>query len=249
MAGAEGENSRKSVRNNRGNAKRQKREKPIPYFARPRFRDLVSFFFQIFREFHGLVREPVVKRRLGRKRTCRRRGPRYRARMKLNPLVVMLALCAAPLVVSVDAQVKIDLDKPSTPTTDPNAKKDDKKKSEEKKKEEGEGKIEGIEIKRGKGFMGIQVVNGNFKLTFYDEKKKPTPIPAEVARAVLRWNTGYQQKDERAILNPGEDGKSLTSTKTVKPPLNFKLHIVLQPAGAAEESASESFVVDFHGSY
>src|SRR6185369_3034615 len=80
--------------------------------------------------------------------------------------------------------LRIDLDKPA-PTKKEAPKKDEKKKDDGKKKKDDEiGKIEGIEIPHGKGFMGIQLVNGTFKLSFYDAKKKPTA--PDVTRAALR---------------------------------------------------------------
>jgi hypothetical protein len=120
----------------------------------------------------------------------------------------------------------------------------------EPKKEEPMGTIEGIEIKRGSGYLGIQLVGGNFKLSFYDAKKKP--VVADVSRAVLRWPVAYRELDERTVLNPSGDGKSLTSEKIVRAPHTFKLFITLlaganDKAGANEEAGSETFVVDFKG--
>lgn len=110
------------------------------------------------------------------------------------------------------------------------------------KKDEPPPKIEGMEIARGaKGFLGLQVVNGVFKLSFYDEKKKPAT--ADVARAVLRWTPNYKPGNEIYILNPGADGRSLTSDKTVRPPYTFKLFLSLFAEGA--ENPVESMVVDF----
>lgn len=121
------------------------------------------------------------------------------------------------------------------------------KKQEATKKQEEPAKIEGMEIARGdKGFLGIQVVNGNFKLSFYDAKKKPAP--PDVTRAVLRWDPKYKVGKERAILTPGGGANSLTSEKNIKPPYNFKLFITLLRDGAAdgaEEPAGENHVVDF----
>lgn len=114
------------------------------------------------------------------------------------------------------------------------------------KKEEPPPKIEGITIPRGKNFLGIQIVNSTFKLSFYDEKKKP--IPADVSRAVLRWDPKYKVGKERLLLGPGEDGKSLTSPKNIRPPYNFKLYItLLKDASEAEDPAGETFVIDFTG--
>jgi hypothetical protein len=112
-------------------------------------------------------------------------------------------------------------------------------------KEEEPPKIEGQEIKRGDRYLGIAVVNGTFKLTFYDAKKKP--IPADVVRAVLRWPVKYQKADERTVLNPAGDGKSLTSGKVIKPPLLFKLYITLIPKDGSEDSATENYQIDFRG--
>src|SRR5436305_917595 len=106
--------------------------------------------------------------------------------MKLHFWLGWCAMGAMPVVVSAaDAPVKIDLDKPTAPTTYA-PKPDEKKKDDGKKKDDTIGKIEGMEIKRGSGFMGIAVVGGNFKITFYDAKKKPVPVPPEIARAALR---------------------------------------------------------------
>lgn len=109
------------------------------------------------------------------------------------------------------------------------------------KKDEPPPKIEGMEIARGaKGFLGLQVVDGSFKLSFYDAKKKP--LAPDVSRAVLRWTPTYQKAPEIFILGPG-DGKALTVAKTVRPPYNFKLFMSLFVEGV--DDPTESFVVDF----
>ena len=113
------------------------------------------------------------------------------------------------------------------------------------KKEEAPAKIEGVEIARGeKGFLGLQVVGGNFKLSFYDAKKKPTA--PDFTRAVLRWDPNYKVGKERAILAPGGGSNSLTSEKAIRPPYNFKVFITLtRDTGEGEPAAGESYVVDF----
>jgi hypothetical protein len=109
------------------------------------------------------------------------------------------------------------------------------------KKEEAPPKIEGMEIARSsKGFLGLQVADGNFKLSFYNaEKKAEAP---NVVRAVLRWTPSYKPGNEIYVLGPG-DGKSLTVAKTVRPPYNFKLFVSLFVEG--NENPVESYVVDF----
>jgi hypothetical protein len=117
------------------------------------------------------------------------------------------------------------------------------KKSEPVVKEEL--KIKGIAVPRGeRGFMGIEMVGGNFKISFYDTKKKP--IPPDVTRAALRWDAKYKVGQERLVLNPDADGKSLSNPKTIRPPYNFKLFITLiKEATEKEEPVGETHVVDF----
>ncbi len=148
------------------------------------------------------------------------------------------------------AQVRINLDDPkpaapangkvdpSKPTSNSDAKKTDDAK---KKKDEEMGKIEGIEIPRGGGFLGIQLVNGTFKLAFYNAKKKP--VAPDVDRANLRWTVKTESLPERVVLNA--DGAALTSPKIVKPPYTFNLSITLVK-GEGDGASTENFSVDFH---
>jgi cytochrome c1 len=109
------------------------------------------------------------------------------------------------------------------------------------KKPEEVPKIAGLTIPRPNGtFLGLQVVNGNFVLTFYDKEKKKTKVDA--ARATLRWPVKYQPADERTVLNPGA-ASTLTSAKGVRPPWNFKVYLSLFVDGS--ETATESYVVDY----
>jgi cytochrome c1 len=102
-------------------------------------------------------------------------------------------------------------------------------------------KIDGLTITRPNGaFLGLQVLNGNFVLTFYDKEKKKAKV--DVARAVLRWPVKYQPADERTVLNPGGPN-TLTSAKGVRPPLNFKVYVSLFTEGS--DAAVESYVVDY----
>jgi hypothetical protein len=167
-------------------------------------------------------------------------------RMKLRIVTAwafaMLGATVAP------AQVRINLDdpKPAAPATgnpDPNqpAGKADAKKKDDKKKDEM-GKIEGIEIARGSGFMGIQLVSGTFKLSFYNAKKKP--VAPDVDRAALRWKVNYQSLPENTVLNP-DGGTALTSAKIVKPPYSFPLYITLIK-GEGSDATTEIFNLDFH---
>ena len=112
------------------------------------------------------------------------------------------------------------------------------------KKDEPPPKIAGMEIARGDRFLGLEVVNGVFKLSFYDAKKKP--VPPDVARAVLRWDPKYKVGQERTVLSPGGGVNVMTSEKTVRPPYNFKLFItLLKQATEGEDPVGETIVVDF----
>lgn len=103
-------------------------------------------------------------------------------------------------------------------------------------------KITGTEVARpGKGFIGLEVVGGNFRLSFYDEKREPVS-PAAV-KAVLRWTPANRTGSEFYALEPSADGKALTSPKTVRPPYQFKLFLSLFAAGA--EAPFESHTIDF----
>lgn len=108
-----------------------------------------------------------------------------------------------------------------------------------------EPKIEGMEISRGElGYLGVQIVGASFKINFYDKKK--APIAPDVVRALLRWDPKYKQGQERLVLNLGEDGKSLTAGRAVRPPYNFKLIITLmKQTETGEDKAVETHVIDF----
>ena len=110
-------------------------------------------------------------------------------------------------------------------------------------KEQEQPNIPGLVIPRAKGgFLGLLIENGNFKLSFYDDERKP--VAADVARANARWPVHYSVYDERAVLNPSADGKALTSSKFVRPPYQFKLYLTLITEGSSD--APESYVLDFH---
>lgn len=118
-------------------------------------------------------------------------------------------------------------------------------------KKAAEPKIEGITIARSNGtFLGLALEGGTFKLSFYDDKKKP--VKPDVTRAAARWNPNYKQGSERIILNLSGDGKALVGNKPVRPPFAFKLYLTLlapasTPGSESGEQATESFVVDFRG--
>ena len=121
---------------------------------------------------------------------------------------------------------------------------DDSATKDPKKKEEPPAKIEGMEIARsGGGFLGLKVVNGTFKMFFYDAKKKATT--PNVARAILRWDGKYKAPPERVVLTAGGPN-TFISERTVKPPYKFRLSLLLLPdAPEGTEPAGENYNVDF----
>jgi len=102
--------------------------------------------------------------------------------------------------------------------------------------EEAEGNIAGITIPRASGgFLGLEIVGGNFKLSFYDVKKKPVPV--DVARATARWDNKQKLGSDFTVLNPASDNQSLVGAKFVRPPYTFIVFLnLLNAAGEAVES-------------
>jgi hypothetical protein len=103
--------------------------------------------------------------------------------------------------------------------------------------------IPGVTIARANGgFLGLEIdSNSNFELSFYDKDK--APVAADLALATIRWHSSNTTKIEFVALNPGGDGKSLTSPKVIRRPWTFKLTILLFAAGNNEPA--ESYTVDY----
>jgi hypothetical protein len=133
------------------------------------------------------------------------------------------------------AAPKADAKAKAAPVVVP-AKKDDKN-----KKAEEMGKIDGMTLPRGTGFLGVQIVNGVFKITNYNAKKKPAA--ADFTRIVLRWNAPYQKAPERTQLGPTGLG-TFSSEKIVKPPHTFRLSITLF-RGDGDDAPAENLSLDF----
>lgn len=116
--------------------------------------------------------------------------------------------------------------------------KDLAKASDEKSKE-----IPGIVIERkaDKGYLGLELADYKYKLTFYDKDKKPQP--ADFSRALFRWSKVNGRGTERYMLTVGGENSVLTSPRDVKPPFNFRLFIVL--LGDDEETEAETYALMF----
>lgn len=105
-------------------------------------------------------------------------------------------------------------------------------------------KIPGTTIARANGtFLGLEVEGGNFKLSFYDQKKKLAA--PDVTRASVRWPNTRGPGDFRTMLNPG--GKALVGSKPVVPPFTFNVYLTLLQGDGDDAKAVETFVVPFRG--
>lgn len=160
--------------------------------------------------------------------------------MKLRALRIRCVVLSAVSLLALHAQAATASDGKTPTATSPKAAPADAA----KKKEDAMGKVEGVEVKRGSGYFGVELVGGNFKITFYDAKRHV--IAAPVNRAALRWPVNYRPADERTVVNVSADGKSLSSSKAVKPPYVFKLFITFLADGADEAGAgTETYSIDF----
>jgi hypothetical protein len=115
----------------------------------------------------------------------------------------------------------------------------------DKDKDDEEGTIAGTPIKRsqGDGWLGLELNDSTFKVTFYNAKKKP--IPADASSIAMRWTVHYQPNDERTLLVPSGDPAVMTSPYYVRAPHSFPLHIVLLFDG--KPGASEGYDLTYSG--
>lgn len=105
-------------------------------------------------------------------------------------------------------------------------------------------KIPGMEIARPNGmFLGLEVVGGNFKLTFYDKKKKAMTV--DVTRAIARWPNPRGPGDNRTVLNGS--GTALVGAKPVLPPFTFNVYLTLLQGEGEGAKAVETYTVAFRG--
>jgi hypothetical protein len=105
--------------------------------------------------------------------------------------------------------------------------------------------IPGQTIARANGtYLGLQVIGGNFVLSFYDKKKKP--MAPDVSRVLARWpNLRSAQGDNRAVLNPS--GNALVGNKPVVAPFNFILRLTFLVGDGDDAQVVENLTVPFHG--
>jgi hypothetical protein len=163
----------------------------------------------------------------------------------MKSLVALLGLLAAVALTAETTMPKTDYPQPaSKPGAQVPAEAKKAADKKEAKKEEA-AKIPGQTIDRdGGGYLGLELVNGTFKLSFYDLKKKK--IPADRAMAIARWLVKYNKSgDERCLLNLSSDGNSLVGSKNVRAPYSFKLYLTLFKEAAEDAPAVENYIIDF----
>lgn len=113
------------------------------------------------------------------------------------------------------------------------------------KKEEPMGVIEGTTLNRSNGtFLGLTLVEGKYKLTFYDKKKKPVAV--DVDRAIARWPNVHGPGDHQTVLISG-GATYLLGQQFVRGPYAFKLRLLLMKGEGETATVVESYVVDFKG--
>ncbi len=120
-------------------------------------------------------------------------------------------------------------------------------KNDTKKKPEPEPKIPGVTIPRANGtFLGLEVADNRFKLSFYDKKKKP--MAPDVTRATARWpNTRSAVKAfNRSVLNPGTP-TAFIGSNPVQPPFVGNVFLTLLQGDGDDAQAVETYSVPFHG--
>jgi hypothetical protein len=129
------------------------------------------------------------------------------------------------------------IEKPADSKAAPAAKK-------EVKKEAPLPKIPGMVLTRPNGdFLSLEVVGGNFRLTFYNKKHKPMAM--DVSRANARWSNPKKAGDDRTVLNGS--GSVLVGSKPVVPPYVFNIYLTLLVGEGDQAKAVENYTVAFRG--
>jgi hypothetical protein len=106
-------------------------------------------------------------------------------------------------------------------------------------------KIAGTVLTRPDGtFLGLTLVEGKFKLSFYDKERKPRAV--DVLRATARWPNLHGPGQNRAVLIPAGDGTHLLAPQFVRGPYAFKLFLTLVKSEDGAEP-TENYTVDFRG--
>jgi hypothetical protein len=104
--------------------------------------------------------------------------------------------------------------------------------------------IPGMTIQRANGtFLGLQVVDAKFKISFYDQKKKP--MAPDVTGGLARWPNPRGTGDNRSPLNLS--GNSLLSARPALPPYPYNVFLTLLKGTGETAAPPETFTVMFRG--
>ncbi|HEY4301141.1 MAG TPA: hypothetical protein VGM73_09725 [Candidatus Didemnitutus sp.] len=145
----------------------------------------------------------------------------------MKKLVVLIGLLAVATILQADTPAA---SKPAAPG---------------KPVEKEEPPIPGIVIQRSTGHgdqLGLTIDNGDFKLSFYDKKRKA--IPVDVVRAHLMWQSKQRVTHDESVLNVLPGGKALGGGKFVHPPFAFVLRLFLMKGEGDDEQMSENYTVN-----
>lgn len=133
----------------------------------------------------------------------------------------------------------------TTPATSAKAA-DAKATSKDAVKKEAEPKIPGVTINRPNGtFLGLEVVDSKFKLSFYDKKKKPMAI--DVTRATARWPNTRSATVAWNFTVLNASGKALIGSKPALPPYSWNVILTLLQGEGDDAKAVETYTVPFRG--
>ncbi len=117
-------------------------------------------------------------------------------------------------------------------------------KKDEKPKPAPAPTIPGLTIVRANGtFLGLQVVDARFKLSFYDAKKKA--VAPDVSRVAARWPNPRAVGDFHDVLSPS--GNAMVGFRPVTAPFSYNLHLILLQGEGDDAKVVETFVVPFRG--
>ena len=104
--------------------------------------------------------------------------------------------------------------------------------------------IPGMTLVRPNGtFIGFEAIDGKFKLSFYDKKKKPMAV--DVSGGLARWANTRGPGDIRSPLNIS--GTSMITAKPALPPFNYNVYITLLEGEGESAKAVETYVIQFRG--
>ncbi len=102
--------------------------------------------------------------------------------------------------------------------------------------------LPGSVVPHGEGWLSLAIADGTFVLSLYDARKQPIDMP--FVRATARWNSPLRTSEQRLVMNPAGDGRTLKGNKPVRPPHVFKVFLTLINP---DDSVGASYAIDIRG--